>query len=420
MDRMRNMKKAMLGLLLFCLVLSGCGDRQPTVTTVSSVTAKTEDTLAPLTIDTEPPASPADAETRIHVVAVGDNIGHDSVSATAAALASGDKKYDYTEIYAGVSARASAADIAFVNQEAPVGGEELGITGYPNFNAPRETVEGLMQAGFNVFNIANNHMLDKGEKGYVNTVAYFNTLPITMIGGYTASDYDNIRVVESEGVRIAFLSYTTLINSGHIHDLPASSAYIIPYANADDIRRQVALAKERADVVIASFHWGTEDVFGQTAEQTRYAKLCADLGVDVVLGHHSHVVGDVEYLTGESGNRTLVAYSLGNFCGTMLNIRNNVGLMLEFDIVRDADGIITVENAVAEPTVSHYKTDTARTDRQGLAVRYDSRVYLLRDYTEQLAAEHGAHNWDSFTFDGIKKLVTDHVSSAFLPDFLQS
>lgn len=420
MDCMRKIKKVILGLLLCCLVLSACGDRQPTVTMTDAVTAKTEDTLTPLTIDTEFSVIPTDTATRIHVVAVGDNIGHDSVDATAAALASGDKKYDFTEIYAGVAELVSAADIAFVNQEAPVGGEELGISGYPNFNAPREAVEGLMRTGFNVFNIANNHMLDKGEKGYVNTIAYFNTLPVTMIGGYTASDYDNIRIVESKGVRIAFLSYTTLVNSGHIHDLPASSTYIIPYANANDIRRQVALAKESADVVIASFHWGTENAFTQTTEQTRYAKLCADLGVDVVLGHHSHVVGDVEYLTGESGNRTLVAYSLGNFCGTMLNIRNNVGLMLVFDIVRDADGIITVENAVVEPTVSHYKTDTAKTDRQGLAVRYDSRVYLLRDYTERLATEHGAHNWDSFTFDGIKKLVTDHVSAEFLPDFLQS
>ena len=103
----------------------------------------------------------------------------------------------------------------------------------------------------------------------------------------------------------------------------------------------------------------------------------------------------------------------------MLNIRNNVGLMLEFDIVKDTDGAITVENAVVEPTVSHYKTDTSKTDRQGLAVRYDSRVYLLRDYTEALANEHGSHNWDKFTFADMKKLVTDHVNAEFLPDFLK-
>lgn len=404
-------------LLALCLLLCACGEKQPPVTADATASAETEDTLAPLTIDTEPISTPT--ETRIHVVAVGDNIGHDSVDATAAALATGGKKYDFTEIYAGIAARASAADIAFVNQEAPVGGEELGISGYPNFNAPHEAVEGLMGAGFNVFNIANNHMLDKGAKGYINTIEYFSSLPVTMIGGYTKSDYDNIRTLECKGVTVAFLSYTMLVNSGHAGDLPASSEYIIPYANEADIRRQVALAKACADVVIASFHWGSEDAFEATAEQTKYAKLCADLGVDAVLGHHSHVVGDVEYRTGESGNKTLVAYSLGNFCGTMLNIRNNVGLMLEFDIVRDADGIITVENAVVEPTVSHYKTDTAKTDRQGLAVRYDSRVYLLRDYTEALAAEHGAHNWDKFDLAAMKKLVTDHVNAEFLPDFLK-
>ena len=191
------MKKFLQLLLFVCILLSACGEKQPQVTTDMSSATSSADTLAPLTIDTEPVVTPT--ETRIHFAAVGDNIGHDSVDATAAALATGGKKYDFTEIYAGIAGRAKAADIAFVNQEAPVGGEELGISGYPNFNAPHEAVEGLMGAGFDVFNIANNHMLDKGAKGYINTIEYFNTLPVTMIGGYTKSDYDNIRTLECKG-----------------------------------------------------------------------------------------------------------------------------------------------------------------------------------------------------------------------------
>ena len=353
-------------------------------------------------------------ETRISFVAVGDNIPHDSVIKTAKDDASSGEEYDFSKIYAGIADEIAAADIAFINQESPVGGKELGIAGYPNFNAPQEMVEELIDVGFDVFAIANNHMLDKGEKGYKNTVEYFNSLPITMVGGYTKSDYDNVRIVEEEGVKIAFLSYTTLINYGHINDISNSSSYIIPYANTADITRQVGIAKEQADVVIVSMHWGSEGEFGATTEQTKYAKLCADLGVDVVIGHHPHVVGGVEWLSGESGNKTLVAYSLGNFCSSQLYVKNMVGEMLGFDIVKDVDGSISIENPYVEGVVCHYKTDTAKKDNQNLYVRYDVRMYMMRDYTEELAENHGSQNWGKFTFDDMKKLITNNVSSEFL------
>lgn len=409
--------------ICLCIVLSlgACGNTEPPVST-DETTATTEATLAPITLMTEPsqttkPQLPR--ETRIRVVAAGDNIAHDSVVQTARTDAAGGKEYDFSKIYGGIADLIAGADIAFANQEAPVGGKELGISGYPNFNAPREMVDALIEVGFDVFNIANNHMLDKGEVGYVNTIAYFNSLPVTMIGGYTKRDYDRIRIVEEQGVKIAFLSYTTLINNGHKNDLPADSQYIIPYASVEDITRQVGLAKAQADAVIVSIHWGKENEFGVTSEQEKYAKLCADLGVDVVLGHHSHVVGKVEYVTGESGNETLVAYSLGNLCSTMLYGKNMVGEILSFDVVKKENGSVAVENVLVDPVISHYKTDTSKKDNQNLHVRYESRLYLLRDYTEALANSHGSQNWGAFTLAALKKFVTDTVSPVFLPAYMQ-
>jgi len=406
------MKQKFLCILLLCLLcFFGCNKTEPPIENIPP-SQTSEETLAPIELD------PSMFETRIRVVAAGDNIAHDSVVQTARDDASGTE-YDFSEIYAGIADIVGNADIAFVNQEAPVAGKELGIRGYPNFNAPEEMVEELVDIGFDVFNIANNHMLDKGAKGYQNTIAYFNSLPVTTIGGYTKNDYDHVRIVEKQGVKIAFLSYTTFVNSGHTGDLAAGGTYLIPYAKNADITRQVGIAKANADVVIASFHWGTENVFSVTAEQKKYAKLCADLGVDVVLGHHSHVVGGVEYLTGSGGNKTLVAYSLGNLCSTMLNSYNMVGEILSFDIVRDTDGTIRIENALVDPVISHYKTDTSRKDNQNLHVRYASRVYLMRDYTAALAKEHGAQNWGAFTLGTLKKYVTDTVSSEFLPEYMK-
>lgn len=405
-------------LLILTAVLLSCGEDEVSVTTEPIAT--TEATLPSATILTEPPKGTTGTpdETRIHIVAAGDNIAHDSVIATARTDATGGSEYDFSKIYAGIKSIVNRADLAFVNQEAPVGGKELGIAGYPNFNAPNEMVEGLMDIGFDVFNLANNHMLDKGEKGYANTIEYFDTLAVLSIGGYKKSDYDNVRVLDVKGVKIAFLSYTTLVNYGHANDLPSGSEYIIPYANNEDITRQVTLAKEAADVIIVSMHWGDENVFGVTSQQQKYATLCADLGVDVVLGHHSHVVGGIEYLEGKNGGKTLVAYSLGNLCSTMLYARNMVGELLSFDIVKTADGI-SIENAVVDPVISHYKTDTSKKDNQNLHVRYESRVYLMKDYTEAMALEHGSQNWGAFSLDTLKKFVTDTVSEEFLPEYLK-
>lgn len=362
-------------------------------------------------------------ETRISVIAVGDNIPHDSVINTAKNDATGGGTYDFSKIYAGIADEVSSADIAFINQESPVGGASLGISGYPNFNAPEEMIEELIEIGFDVFNIANNHMLDKGEKGYANTIEYFNSLPVTMIGGYTKSDYDNIRIVEKEGVKIAFLSYTTLVNEGHKNDISSGSQYIIPYADTEDITRHVTLAKEQADVVIVSMHWGSEGVFTVTNEQSKYAKLCADLGVDAVIGHHPHVVGDVEWVEGEGGNKTLVAYSIGNFCSSQLYSYNMIGEMLKFDIVKNEDETICIENAVVDPVVCHYKTDTSRYDNQNLAVRYDVRMYMMSDYTEELANNHGAQNWGRFSYNTLKDYMCSEnyagVSNQFLPEYMK-
>ncbi len=398
-------------MLLLSLVSCGIGEKE-TETTISIEEAP---------LNSIEGVEGVDIEKRVRFVAVGDNIPHDSVINTGKEDATDNQKYNFKEIYKGIAADVKAADIAFINQESPVGGASLGISGYPNFNAPEEMVEELINVGFDVFNIANNHMLDKGEKGYVNTINYFKSLPAMMIGGYTKSDYDNIRVIESNGIRIAFLSYTTLVNSGHANDISNGSEYIIPYANTADITRQVTMAKTLADAVVVSMHWGKETEFGVTSEQKTYAALCADLGVDVVLGHHSHVPGDVEWLSGESGNKTLVAYSLGNFCSSQLNSYNMIGEMLKFDMVMADDGTVTVENVVVDPVVCHYKTDTSRKDNQDLHVRYNVRMYMLRDYTEAMSNSHGSQNWGRFSFDKLKGYISSDayasVGIEFLPEY---
>lgn len=376
-------------------------------------TGKYTDTAETSQTATETEAAAVNKDKKISFLAGGDCIIHDAVREDAKARANeNNPNYNFFDMFEGIAPLIGKADISYINMEGCVAGASLGYYGYPNFNAPAEIGETFVKLGFDIVNLANNHMLDYGEKGLSGTVSFFRTLPLTLIGGYTKADYDNIRLYETQGVKVAFLSYTTLINYDHINSLGSGSDYIVPYAVEADIRRQVALAKEKADFVFVSMHWGDEDATVPNSQQKKLAKLCADLGVDLVIGMHSHTLQPLEWVEGADGGKTLVAYSLGNLISTMHPSRNMVGGLLSLDILLTAEGDKSIENITLIPTVCHYSLK-----RDGLA------LYMLSDYTDELAKKHGttlrAESNKTFSLSIAKKFVTDVISKEFLPDFLK-
>ena len=171
-------------------------------------------------------------------------------------------------------------------------------------------------------------------------------------------------------------------------------------------------------------HWGKDTAGAQfnntpTAEQKRLAKLLADLGVDVVLGMHPHVIQPTEWMYGSGGNKSLVIYSIGNLLSTMLHSYNNVGFIASFDIVRGSDGKISIEQPIMNPVVCHYQADGSKRDSQGLATRSGLALYMLNDYTEQLASEHGSQLYGSFTLSDIYGYVTS-TQTDMLPDYVKN
>ena len=406
------MKRILLLLCALALLLSslsgcfGTSGGDPADTSRQADTANTDPSENPTSgTETDPPAP---SETRLRFLGAGDNIMHDAIIADARARADGAEGYNFRPMYNGIAYLIENADIAFINQEGPCGGAAYGYHGYPDFNAPDDVRQNLVDMGFDVINLANNHMLDCGTNGMIDTIKAFEALPVLTIGGYTQENYDTPRILERDGVKIAFLSYTTLINWAHMNDLSASSGYVIPYAKEDVITKQVQIAKEQADFVVVSMHWGDEDEFRPNAQQQNLAKLCADLGVDVVVGHHPHVVEPVEWISGANGGKTLVVYSLGNLINTMYYAQNMVGGMISFDFVKSPSGETSIENPLFIPTVCHYSMD-----RDAL------QVYRLEDYTEALAAQHGTNVHNAFSYAIAEKYITDNISPEFLPEFLK-
>lgn len=403
--------------VLLTFLLSSCGLVKPvgensdsqfsdiTVTDQVENTKKGTDTSNPA--DTEENNEPEN-ETVLSFVGVGDNLIYYGNVREAEYNASGSgKKYDFSSHYSDIAGIIKNADISFINQETLMCGEGFELSYYPTFNSPQELGRELVDMGFDIVNISNNHMLDKGGAGLLSTIKFWKEMPVLMIGGYdNEEDFNKIRYYEKDGVKIACLSFTYGTNGitiGKGYDI------VIPYMYEmeDKVVELVKRADETADMVLVSCHWGVEYSFKIEEEQKRMAKLLADNGTDVIIGHHPHVIQDVEWIDGKKG-KTLCVYSLGNFVGEQMYDYNMVGGMISFDIVKKGNSV-SIKNAVFNPTVYHFNSNF-----------YNNHVYLMENYTEELAASHGISAYGNHTtLAKLKGYVTSNVREEFLPEFLK-
>ena len=427
---MKALIRRMFGILLFLsLCLTGCADgsqfRDPgnasdiggnTSVKIVSPIASDCDTSDPTVETGKPPVSSSSSDNALPVngcdfslrfLAAGDNIVHGNVMQDAQNRKNeAHPRYNFYDMYTDIMPFLNTADISLINQETPMAGEDMGYSGYPNFNTPDEMADTIVELGFDIVNIATNHMLDKKEAGLARSMAFWREKDVLLLGAFeNREDYDNIRVLQYGDLSIALLSYTYGTNG---MSLNAGSERIIPLIDEGDIRRQVALAKEKGDLVFASLHWGTDSKFELNDQQKSIAALMTELGVDVIIGHHSHTIQPVEWRENSDGHRTLVIYSLGNLLSTMMDIENLIGGIVTFDIVRK-DGVLSIENPIYNPVVCHYNTE-----RLGL------QLYMLSDYTDTLCTAHGAQQRSRFDLTSLYNLVTSQVDDEFLPDYLKS
>ena len=334
----------------------------------------------------------------------GDNITYEGNLAQAKENAvDGGRTYNFKPTYDNVLSKIQNADIAFINQETVMAGDGYPISCYPTFNSPQDLGHDVVELGFDVVNIATNHMLDMGANGLSKTMEFWKNQDVLMIGGYeNKEDFENIRIYEEQGVKIAFLSFNYGTNG---IPLSASSDIKIPYIDDEDIVSQIKSAKEKADVVFVSMHWGDEGAFKPNDEQKRIAQMIADNGADVIIGHHPHVIQPVVWLDGKDGNKTLCVYSLGNFVAEQAYDYNALGGIIEFEIVKKNNEKPYIENPVFTPTVCHFEA--------GLK---NNKVYYLHDYTPELANKHAvsAYYGHTISLERLIKYTTDTIDKGFL------
>ena len=224
--------------------------------------------------------------------------------------------YDYTTFLEPIRPILSNADIAVANLEFSLGGAPY--TGYPAFSAPDGYAQYLSDCGIDVFLTANNHILDRGLKGYERTIGIYKNMG-------KMPDF-----LDSKGIRIGFLNFTYGTNVPHVEKqagirLPDKDSL------ASDIRRLRACD---VDFIVAFPHWGTEYQTHSNASQRQLAQWLALQGVDCILGSHPHVVQDTSHLHGTGGKKVPVVYSVGNCISNMSARNTRLELLVTLRFVR--------------------------------------------------------------------------------------
>lgn len=359
--------------LLFCTTLAGCTAPQ---------------SIAP----TPAPDMPEPTKVQLSLVAAGDNLIHGPIYRQAKAR-TGGTGFDFTYAYQHIADYIADADLAFINQETPLGGTELGLKSYPMFNSPQELGDHMVALGFNLVSMATNHILDAGERGLLNSVAFWRgQCDVIMAGVAANAEDDTLQVLNCKGVEVALLAYTYGTNG---LSLPKNSEAVVHLIDDEAIKSDVAAAREAADIVIVSMHWGVEYQAEPNAEQQRLAQLVADAGADIIIGTHPHVVQTAAMLDAADGRRVPVFYSLGNLISAQNKPATMLGALAEVDMTYDtADGTLTIDYMGVVPVVNHF---TGSYD--------DITVYPLAEYTDELAAQHGV----GLTRDYLVRLFDERI-----------
>jgi len=318
-----------------------------------------------------PPPPP---EYFITIIAAGDNIIHDPL--LKASYNNG--VYSFDSIYEKIKAYTVPPDIAFVNQETILGNKTLGYSGYPEFSTPREAGAALAAAGFDVVSHATNHVMDKGEAGILSTMDYWESLEGIHYLGIHRSEDDKTNhpvIISKNNFRVGFLAYTYGTNG---IALPRGKPYLVSLINKETMAKEIDALRPLCDYLVVSAHWGNEYSPEPSPYQTGLAAFFAEHKVDLVIGHHPHVLQGFDSLPRDDGKSTLCFYSLGNFLSAHFNPEKETLLGgLAYVKLKKIEEEVSVEEIGFIPTIAHYD-----------AKQSGFLVYPLSEYTEELAEKH--------------------------------
>lgn len=287
----------------------------------------------------------------------------------------GEGKYNFDPIFQYVRPYISESDLAVINLETTLGGTDYPYSGNPLFNCPDPLADAFAGTGYDVILTANNHCADTTVAGLKRTVEQVRSRDLTALGTQLSDQEKKYTVVDVNGIKIGMFCFTYASGlesdgSPNLNFKPETivrEAGVVNYFTADHLDRlysetQEILADmkaEGAEATMLFIHWGTEYLLTQDATQSAIAQRMCDLGIDVIVGGHPHVVEPMDLLTSttDPDHKTVCIYSLGNAVSNQRREEMNLntghtedGVLFTATFEKTSDGTVQVSEVEAIPT----------------------------------------------------------------------
>ena len=253
------------------------------------------------------------------------------------------ESYQYGYTFRYIEERLQKSDLAVANMEFPVG--QAPYTGYPLFSAPESIIHQAQKSGIDLFLLANNHLFDKGKRGFLSTLDAYERAGAKYTGAYRDTQQqsnENPVLYNIRGVRVALINFTYGTNG-----MPVPEPCTINLMDSTHVKETIAKAKKwGSDIIICLPHWGEEYMLTPSAQQKRWAKMMFREGADIIIGGHPHVPQSAEY-----SSRKALFYSLGNYISNQTTPDyTQLEMMVTIHIVKDSH---TGETTLLPPDIEY-------------------------------------------------------------------
>lgn len=378
----------------------------------------------PVPTTTEPPAPQVVSTASVGVT--GDVLMHGPV------INAGKKgsSYEFSQMFQYVKPYYEKYDIMVANLECTLGGPEAGdYKGYPTFNCPDQIIDALKGAGVDLMLTANNHSYDTGFAGFKRTLETIQGKGLPTLGTQLEEDAKEYIVQDVNGIKVGLICYTyetggdnpdrNYLNGIQLNAQASNMVTCFNYSKLDafysHLQTQLtAMEAEGAEATVVFIHWGDEYALDPNANQKKIAQRLCDMGIDVIVGGHPHVVEPFETLTSPSGEKTYCIYSVGN---ALSNQNRNTltsankeytedGMIFGVTFQKWSDGKVEVAGVEITPTwVDKFSANTSN--------GVDYRIYPL-DASVESWSGFGASKHSRLTesYNRTMKLVGEGLNAA--------
>lgn len=373
----------LLMMVLLLVVLVGCGMSKNIEDTA------TDQAEEDVTVLSEEPELELEDQL-VTIRSIGDILIHDTVYWNAAT----ENGYDFGFMFDPVRDYIGNADITTANLETLAAGNELGVSSYPLFNAPEEIIDELKILGVDIVNTATNHTMDFGAYGAYASIEALKERDMPYVGSYESwNDYNTPRIIEANGIKVGFLSYTYGTNGNPI---PEDQMYLTTLLDTELMALEIELLNSQVDVSIVMIHNG-EDVPYPTENQVDVMEIAHEAGANFVLGGHPHNMQPFEYYS----NSQAGIYSHGNFLSGQYQLEEKLGGIIEYTFRKSTDGDVTLDSMRFMPTYNFGLPETPN--------------YLVIPLAE--GAEYGLADAD-YLFQMIEERMTYYTDMVEVVDYL--